>query len=64
MTFFKRNGTPVPASIDRLAVAVRSGLYDRREFLAIASAVGASTAVAYAMLGLPAPARAGQPAPK
>lgn len=58
MTFFKRNGAPIPASIEKLAEASRAGHYDRREFLAIASAVGASTAVAYAMLGLPAPARA------
>jgi hypothetical protein len=57
MTFFKRNGAPVPASVERLAEAARAGSYDRRESLEIASAVGASVAVAYAMLGLPMPAR-------
>ncbi|MEO5324524.1 ABC transporter substrate-binding protein [Mesorhizobium sp. CC13] len=58
MTFFRRNGSPIPASVERLGEAARKGRYDRREFLAIATAIGASTAVAYAMLGLPAPARA------
>lgn len=58
MTFLRRNGSPLPASVERLAQATRKGRYDRREFLAIASAIGASTAVAYAMLGLPVPAMA------
>lgn len=64
MTFLKRDGAPVPVSIEKLGMAARAGRYDRREFLAIASAIGASTAVAYAMLGLPVPARAEQAAPK
>jgi peptide/nickel transport system substrate-binding protein len=37
---------------------------DRREFLAMASIFGASTAMAYGMLGLPAPARAQAEEPK
>ncbi len=46
------------ALLDRLAEAARAGRADRREFLALASALGASTAGAYGMLGLAAPARA------
>lgn len=42
-----------PQCADRPARAL-----DRREFLALATTFGATTAVAYAMLGLPAPARA------
>ncbi|MFE0017509.1 ABC transporter substrate-binding protein [Mesorhizobium sp. NPDC059054] len=65
MTFLRRNGSPVPASVERLAQAAREGRYDRREFLAIASAIGASTAVAYAMLGISVPAMAQEaPTPK
>ncbi|WP_054310231.1 ABC transporter substrate-binding protein [Mesorhizobium sp. 1M-11] len=65
MTFLRRNGSPVPASVERLAQATREGRYDRREFLAIASATGASTAVAYAMLGISVPAMAEEaPTPK
>jgi len=37
---------------------------DRREFLSLASAFGASAAAAYAMLGLPAPAAAQQTVPE
>lgn len=36
----------------------RKGLMDRREFLALASAFGATTATAYALLGVAAPTRA------
>ena len=58
MTFKDRHGRPLP---DHLTRAARQGGRDpltRREFLATASAFGATTATAYAMLGLPAPARA------
>ncbi len=58
MAFFKRNGDPMPAQIEAMAREARAGTMDRREFLAIASAFGATTAAAYAMIGMPAPARA------
>ncbi|TIX65587.1 MAG: ABC transporter substrate-binding protein [Mesorhizobium sp.] len=58
MKFFKSGGTRVPKAITRMAKDVREGLMDRREFLAMASAFGASTAVAYGMVGLAAPAPA------
>ena len=58
MAFFKRNGETMPGHVEALAADTRAGKMDRREFLAIASAFGASTAAAYAMIGLPAPARA------
>ncbi|MEM6488366.1 MAG: ABC transporter substrate-binding protein [Pseudomonadota bacterium] len=50
--------TPHAATLARLADAARARRLDRREFLATASVLGASAAGAYAMLGLPAPARA------
>ena len=55
MAFFKRNGAKVPASLESLATETKTGGMDRREFLATASALGVSTAVAYSMLGLAAP---------
>ncbi|TPL12354.1 ABC transporter substrate-binding protein [Mesorhizobium sp. B2-4-14] len=55
MKFFKSGGTRVPKAITRMAKDVRDGHMDRREFLAMASAFGASTAVAYGMVGLAAP---------
>lgn len=58
MKFFKSNGGHVPAKIEVLAEKARSGRMDRREFLALASAFGATTAGAYAMAGLAAPKRA------
>ncbi len=58
MTFYKRNGKPLPAVITDQADKVGDDAVSRREFLALASAFGASTATAYAMLGLPAPAQA------
>ena len=45
MTIFKSNGDRVPAVIESYAEEVRSGRMDRREFLAMASAMGASTAL-------------------
>lgn len=41
-----------------------NGVFDRREFLAMASIFGASTAVAYSMVGLPLPALAKTDEPK
>ena len=60
MKFFKTNGQPMPASIVDMALRLRGrdDAASRREFLAVASAFGASAATAYAMLGLSAPAQA------
>jgi len=55
MGIFRSNGNRVPASVERLAGEVRDGNMDRREFLAIASAMGASTAFAYSLIGAVAP---------
>jgi peptide/nickel transport system substrate-binding protein len=58
MAFFRSNEDRVPAVVERMAEAARSGRMDRREFLAMASAMGASTALAYGMIGLAAPTQA------
>ncbi|BCH31742.1 diguanylate cyclase [Mesorhizobium sp. L-8-10] len=65
MTFYKSNGDRVPDHVLELAEEAKKGGVDRREFLAIASAFGASTAFAYGLLGLdgPTPAAA-QETPK
>jgi peptide/nickel transport system substrate-binding protein len=65
MKFFKKNGQPMPKAFDSLAAETKAGRMDRREFLAMASAMGASAATAYGMLGLavPTPAKA-EDAPK
>ncbi len=55
MTTYKSNGDHVPATIKSLAESAKQGKMDRREFLAMASVMGASTAVAYGMIGLGAP---------
>ena len=47
MTFYKSNGDRVPDHILELAEETKAGKMDRREFLALASAFGASTAMAY-----------------
>jgi peptide/nickel transport system substrate-binding protein len=47
-----------------MAEDARSGRIDRREFLVMASVFGASTALAYTMLGLAAPGRAFAQEPK
>ncbi|TIP52736.1 MAG: ABC transporter substrate-binding protein [Mesorhizobium sp.] len=59
MTIFRSNGDRVPAAIEAMAEEARAGRVDRREFLALASAFGASTAFAYGMLGLAAPKKGG-----
>ncbi|RUX67865.1 ABC transporter substrate-binding protein, partial [Mesorhizobium sp. M7A.F.Ca.CA.004.08.2.1] len=65
MTIFKSNGDRVPAVIESYADEVRKGGMDRREFLAMASAMGASTAFAYSMIGSsPAQAAALEPGKK
>ncbi|MDW6024834.1 ABC transporter substrate-binding protein [Mesorhizobium sp. BAC0120] len=55
MRFYRNNGNRVPEAIEHMARDAREGRIDRREFLALASAFGASTAFAYGMLGLAAP---------
>ncbi|MGX5803878.1 ABC transporter substrate-binding protein [Bradyrhizobium sp. Arg314] len=64
MKLFRSNGDRVPAAIEAMAEEARAGRVDRREFLALASAFGASTAFAYGMLGLAAPTRALADEPK
>ncbi len=58
MTFYKSDGDRVPAQISALAEDAKAGRMDRREFLALASMFGASTAMAYGMLGLSVPTSA------
>jgi peptide/nickel transport system substrate-binding protein len=58
MRFFRSNGDAVPGAIESMAADARQGKLDRREFLALASAFGASTALAYGLAGLAAPAPA------
>ena len=58
MTFFTRTGRPLPKSITESAGKVGDDPVNRREFLALASAFGATTATAYSMLGMAAPAYA------
>ncbi|WFP61311.1 ABC transporter substrate-binding protein [Mesorhizobium sp. WSM4904] len=64
MTLFRSNGDRVPAAIEAMAEEARAGRVDRREFLALASAFGASTAFAYGMIGLAAPTKALADEPK
>ncbi|PZO81227.1 MAG: diguanylate cyclase [Mesorhizobium amorphae] len=54
-THRNRDGKPVSRTVLAMADAAREGRLDRREFLALASAMGASGTVAYGMLGLAAP---------
>ena len=58
MRFYKSNGDRVPQVIGKMAETARDGRMDRREFLALASAMGASTAMAYGLAGLALPATA------
>lgn len=64
MTNYKSNGDFVPDHILAMAEEAKAGRVDRREFLALASVFGASTAMAYGLLGMPVPARAQDAAPK
>ncbi|MFD2055906.1 ABC transporter substrate-binding protein [Mesorhizobium calcicola] len=64
MTLFRSNGDRVPGAIEAMAKETRAGKMDRREFLALASAFGASTAFAYGMIGLAAPTKALADEPK
>ncbi len=49
---------PLHPAIGALARSAKNGALDRREFLALASAFGASTTVAYGLIGQPVPAQA------
>ena len=64
MTLFRSNGDRVPSAIETMAKETRAGRMDRREFLALASAFGASTAFAYGMIGVAAPTKALADEPK
>jgi len=64
MAFFRNNGGKVPPAVTQMAKETREGRMDRREFLAIASALGASTALAYSLAGLAAPTHALAEEPK
>jgi peptide/nickel transport system substrate-binding protein len=59
-----RDASEIPAAVHALAEDAKAGKLDRREFLALASIFGASTAVAYGMIGLAAPSRALADTPK
>ncbi len=58
MSFLTRTGKPLPQSVLDSAEAAKKDPVNRREFMAIASAFGATAATAYAMIGMPAPAKA------
>jgi len=58
MIFKDKRGNALPDHLSRAARSLGSDPLSRREFLATATAFGATTATAYAMLGLPTPARA------
>jgi len=58
MKFYKRNGQPMPQAIVDQASKVGDDAVNRREFLALASAFGATAATAYSMLGMATPAQA------
>lgn len=58
MEFLTRTGKPLPQSVLTSAENAKKDPVNRREFLAIASAFGATSATAYGMLGMAAPARA------
>ncbi|MGB0506643.1 MAG: ABC transporter substrate-binding protein [Pikeienuella sp.] len=53
------NGKPLHPAVEMYAEECKSGGLDRREFLARATALGATTAAAYALIGAPMPAMAG-----
>lgn len=64
MTFRTRTNRLLPKALVRSAKRVGESITSRREFLATACSFGASAATAYAMIGLPAPARAAAHAKK
>jgi len=60
MTFFTRTGSKLPKHLSKSAARARDAAdnVSRREFLAMATAFGATSATAYAMLGSATPAKA------
>ena len=58
MTFFTSTGKPLPQHIVDSAASAGESEVSRREFLAMASAFGATAATAYGMLGMATPAMA------
>jgi peptide/nickel transport system substrate-binding protein len=56
--FTDRNGEPFNPVIEDWACSAKSGGMSRREFLALATTFGATTATAYGMLGMATPAKA------
>ena len=58
MTFLTSTGKPLPQHVVDSAKAAGDSEVSRREFLAIASAFGATAATAYGMLGMSSPAMA------
>jgi peptide/nickel transport system substrate-binding protein len=62
--FTDRNGGPLHNFIRPWARAARDGKMERREFLALASAFGATTATAYGLLGMAVPKTAAAAAKK
>tara|TARA_R110002074_G_scaffold106625_16_gene230510 strand:+ start:282 stop:1949 length:1668 start_codon:yes stop_codon:yes gene_type:complete len=58
MSFLTRTGKPLPQSILDSAESAKKDPVNRREFLALASAFGATAATAYSMIGMAAPAMA------
>jgi peptide/nickel transport system substrate-binding protein len=64
MTSYKSNGDRVPDHIRQMAEDTKAGRMDRREFLALASVFGASTAYACTMIGLTVPTKAMAQEPK
>ena len=64
MRIFSSNGDRVPEVIERMAEETSRGRMDRREFLAPGTTMGASTALAYSMIGVAVPFRALAQEPK
>ena len=58
MNYLTSTGKPLPQSIQDSAEAAKKDPVNRREFLALASAFGATAATAYSMIGMAAPANA------
>ena len=55
MSFYRSKGDRIPEVIEKMGADARDGRMDRREFLALASAMGASAAMAYGLAGLALP---------
>ena len=64
MKFYRSNGDRVPDHILKMAESAKAGTVDRREFLAMASVFGATTAMAYGMIGIAVPNEAQAQEPK